>query len=285
MWKALSFVVVSLLLASSVNARQGALRLRVGDAVRGPVESVRVEVSDINVAADGQTSEGPRRLAQTKTYSPDGKRSEKVVYDRGGARRERTIQVYDDRGELAEFAVFDAGGALIKKFVYVRRGDETAVYDGEGQPQEVVVLSWNEQRNKILEIKKYDGNGALAKRQVNTRDGDDKKSTWDTYGPGGDLVEKSVHDLNYDGPKRHEQTKYNADGTVAGGHLSTADTAMSEFKSVTTDPNGEPLRRQKVTRELDSHRNLVRYVNYRWNHERGDFEPYRVAYHVIKYRE
>lgn len=285
MWKALSFVVVSLLLASSAHARQGALRLRVGDVVRGPVESVRVEVADVTAAADGQTSEGPRRLAQTKTYTPDGKRSETVVYDRAGARRERTVQVYDDRGELVEFAVFDAGGALIKKFVYARRGDETAVYDGEGRLREVVVLSWNEQRNRILEIKKYDGNGALTKRQVNTRGGDDKKSTWVTYGPGGGLVEKSVHDLNYDGPKRHEETRYNADVTVAGGHLSTGDAAASEFKSVTTGPRGEPLRREKVTRELDSHRNLVRYVNYRWNHERGDFEPYRVAYHVIKYRE
>lgn len=284
MWKAVSFFVVSLLLASAIHARQKPLEVRVGDATTGPVESVRTEVADITVT-DGQPSEGPRRVAQTKTYSPDGKRSETNFYGRDGSVRGRAVQVYDDRGNLAESSNFDGKDSLFMKRVYVRRGDETAVYDGEGRLLEVVVLTWNEQRDRILEIKRYDGSGALVKTQVNTRDGDNKKSTWDSYGPGGDHVEKTVHDLNYNGPKRHEQTKYNADGTVAGGHLTTGNTVMSEFKTVTTDPNGEPLRREKVTRELDSRRNLVKYVNYRWNHERGDYEPYRVAYHVIKYRE
>lgn len=285
MWKALSFSVITLLLASSIHARQKPLEVRVGDATTGPVESVRTEVADITVAADGRQSEGPRRLSQTKTYSPDGKRSETSFYGPDGSVRGRAVQVFDDRGNLVESSNFDGKDRLFMKRVYVRRGDETETYDGEGRLLEVVVLTWNERRDRILEVKRYDGNGALTRRQVNTRDDENKKSTWDSYGPAGDLVSKTVHDLNYRGPKRHEQTNYHADGTVAGGTLSTSDTAMSESRHVTIDPNGEPLRRERVTSERDSRRNLVKFVNYRWNHERGDYEPYRVAYHVIKYRE
>ena len=285
MWKLFSFFVVSLLLASSIDARQKPLEVRVGDATVGPVESVRTEVADITVTADGQPSEGPRRLSQTKTYSPDGKRSETVVYDREGAARGRTLHVYDDHGNLVEMSGFDGTGAPLQKRLYVRRGDQTATYDGEGRLLELVVVEMDEKRERAVEVRTYDGNGALLKRDVNTRDADNKKSTWATYGPGGNLKEKTTHDLNYGGPKRHEKTIYNPDGSVAAGWTGTSDSAVSQHQSVTTDPNGEPLRRERVKSERDSRRNLVKYVNYRWNHERGDYEPYRVAYHVSKYRE
>lgn len=285
MRKVFSFFAVSLLLASSVDARQKPLEVRVGDATTGPVESVRTEVADITVGADGLPSEGPRRLSQTKTYSPDGRRSEMTVYDREGAVRVRTLQVYDDGGNLVETSSFDGRGVPLRKRVYARRGDQTATYDGEGRLQELVVLVWNEKRDKLAEVRKYDGDGALMETKVNRHDADNKKSTWATYGPGGNLKEKTTHDLNYGGPQRHEKTIYNPDGSVAGGWTGTSDSTVSQHQSVTTGPNGEPLRRERVRSERDSRRNVVKYVNYKWNHERGEYEPYRVAYHVIKYRE
>ncbi len=286
MSKALSlfFFAGLLLMAASADARQKPLEFRVGDSMRGPVESVRTEVADISLK-DGQPSEGARRLSQLKKYSPDGKRSETTFYGPGGAARAKSVLVYDDGGNLIESSSFDGKGSLLAKRLYVRNGDEAAVYDGAGRLQELTVLVWNETRDRLVEIRKYDGNGALLKRDVNTRDADNKKSTWESFGPGGDLKEKTTFDLNYDGPKRQEQTLYHTDGTVAGGRLATSDASTRDLKAVVTDPNGEPLRRTHERREYDSRRNLVKITNYRWDYESGSYVPHRVAYHIITYRD
>src|SRR5687768_15263379 len=167
MSKALSFFFMSLLLAASAGARQKPLESRKGDSLRGPVESVRTEVADIT-PKDGRPSEGERRLSQLKKYSPDGKRSETTFYDRDGSVRGRSVLVYDDGGDLIEVSNFDGKGSPLAKRVYVRSGDETAIYDGAGRLQQLIVSVWSEKRDRLVEVRKYDGNGALLRSDVNT---------------------------------------------------------------------------------------------------------------------
>jgi hypothetical protein len=281
MWKALVLFFAGLLLASTAAARQRPLEFRVGDPARGAVESVRTEVADIAVV-DGRATEGPRRLAQTRTYSPDGKRTETFVYDQQGAMRGHMVHFYDDRGDLVEFASFSALGTPFKREVYVRHGDELATYDGEGRLRQRFVQVWDEKRERIAEVRRYDGNGALLETRVNRYDAESGQSTWEVHGAGGRIASKNTSALDYNGPKRFEHRLYNPPGAAAAGE---GDAALSDYKVVTTDPNGEPLRRERVRSERDPQRNLVKVVNYRWNHRSGDYEPYVVAYHVIKYRE
>lgn len=281
MTKGLFALAACLMFVSSASA-QRVVEFRRGDALRGPVRSVRAERAEVSVQ-DGTPVEGPRHLVFVRNYSPNGKTAEDESYSPDGSVRGKTVRVYDDDGELIEVSGYDAKGELLDKKTYVRQGDEELTFGGDGRLQKRVVRDWNEKRDAIVEIRTYDGNGALTSRQVNTRDAANKKSTWETIDASGKLTERNVFSLDYGGPHRAEQTRFNPDGSIAGSRTATSDAAVGELGAVETDAEGQPRRRTHETREYDARRNLVKQTNYRWNTQTGNFEPWFVDYKEITY--
>lgn len=282
MRKALFILGVQLLFAPLAHARQQAVMFREGDAMRGPVRSVRIERAEISSRGGAQV-EGPRRLVLTADYSPDGKRVGRESYREDGSVRERSVEVFDDEGRQVEWSRHDAEGGLLDRRTYVRRGDERLEYGADGQLLERTVTTWNEARDGMVEVAVYDGAGALVRRDVNTLDKAARKSTWRSYGPEGRLVKQNVHSLNYGGPGRIEQTDYNADGTVAGVRVASSDPAAGELEAVERDAEGKPRRRTYEKREYDSQRNLMKLTDFRWDDAAERFEPVAVTYYTVTY--
>lgn len=283
MSKTLSALCVCLLLAASAHARRQAQESRAGDKTHESVQSVRTETAEISLK-DGQPWEGPRRLLETKTYSPDGRRTESVSYLPDGTVRLKTVRVFDERGLLAEQSNYDAADVLLNKEVHVRRGYELAVYDGEGRLLRRIESIWNEKRNRVVEIRSYDGSGALVRRDVNTISDDGTRPNWASYGPGGEPLEKTDPGPNPDGPKRAGQARPGTDAADGGGRDETGDAPAGDRKPE-TDADGQSRRGQKAKREYDSRRNLVKVTYYRWDEAGGKLVPRRVVYHNITYRQ
>ena len=274
-------VLVPLLFALTLSApaRQRSVEFRQGDAMRGPVKSVRIEHAAF-ARADGRLVEGPRRLTVVSTYTPDGRRKEYEGYAPDGTLRQKYVYVYDDAGNEVEMSSFDVKGKLLTRRVSHPSLGEELTYDGEGKLRErrVVVRGPD---GKLSEVLLYDGEGALKERSVNARD--DKTSVWSTYRADGSLARRDEHTLNYGGPHRTESKTYAPDGSVAGRRVSNVDAAVKELRASEARGDAAPRRQTRETREYDARGNLSKLSAYKWDDEAGDYEPYSVTYYTVEY--
>ena len=266
-------------LAVSAAAQGKPVEFRTGDAMTGPVQSVRTEDARYG-RVNGVLVEGPRRLSSLSTYTPDGKRREQTTYAPDGSVSRRYVHVYDDAGNEIEALVFDAKGGLQLRRVYIPSTRESLTFNGDGSLRErrVAVLRPD---GTSAETRVYGGDGALKERSVNERDG--KTSVWSTYSADGSLKKQDVHSLNYGGPHRTETETYARDGSVVGRRVSDSDANVSDLRATEDKGDGGPPRRTRQTREYDSRRNLSKLTHYQWNAETGEFEPAAVTYYTITY--
>jgi hypothetical protein len=266
-------------LSLSASGRQKAVEYRQGDAFRGPVRSARIERATYS-RVDGRLVEGPRRLVSVSTYTPDGKRGEQEAYAPDGTLRKRYVHVYDDAGNGVEMSVFDGAGNLEMKRVSRPATGETLTYNGDGSLRERRVVL-NRPDGTQAETHLYDGSGALLERSVNERDA--KTSVWSTYRADGSLKRRDVHTLNYGGPHHTESKTYAPDGSVTGRRVSDADAGVRDLRAAEERSDGAAPRKTRETREYDSHKNLSKLTNFRWNAETGEYEPFAVSYYTIEY--
>lgn len=277
--KRLLFATLLFTLTLSVSAQQKSVEFRQGDAFRGPVRSARIERT-IFSRVNGRLVEGPRSLVVVNNYTPDGKRMESEGYAPDGTLRDRSVHVYDDAGSEVEMSKFDGRGDLQMKRVYRPATGETLTYNSDGSLRSRrVVLKRPDGTQAETQI--YDGSGALLERSVNERDA--KTSVWSTYAADGSPKRRDVYSLNYGGPHHAETQTYAPDGSVADRRVSNVDTALSDLRATEARGEGGPPRKTRETREYDSHRNLSKLVNYRWNAETGEYDPANVSYYTIEY--
>ncbi|MBC7930297.1 MAG: hypothetical protein H7Z38_06970 [Rubrivivax sp.] len=272
-------LTLTLAAATFAAAQQRNVEFRNGDALRGPVQSVRLERAYF-FKLDGTTYEGPRRLVAAASYSPDGKRSEQVAYGKDGAQRNRYVHLYDDSGNQLEQSNYDGQNNLLSRFVYRPDAGENLTYNGDGTLRQRVRSVWNEKR-ELIEVRTYDGNGGLLNKKVNTRDAD--KSVWKTYRADGSLEREIAHSLNYGGPHHSEERTYNPDGSLAARRVSDVDAQVKNLEAVVENKDGRPLKKTRATREYDSRRNLIKHTLYRWDDKTAEFEPFAVDYSIITY--
>lgn len=277
--KRLVFVSLLCTLSLTASARQRPVEFRQGDAMRGPVKSVRVEHAAFT-RADGRLVEGPRRLAVVSTYAPDGKRREYEGYAPDGTLRQRFVYAYDDAGNEIEMSAFDGGGKLLVKKVSHPSPGEELTYDGEGKLRERRVIVRGPDGN-LTEVLLYDGAGALKERRVNARV--DKTSVWSTYRADGSLVRRDEHSLNYGGPHRTETRTYAPDGSAAGRRVSDVDAAVKDLRLTVAKADGGSPQQTRETREYDARGNLSKLAAYKLNAETGEYEPYSVSYYTVEY--
>ena len=277
--KRLLFALFLFALPLSASARQKSVEFRQGDAIRGPVRSVRIERATFS-RVDGRLVEGPRHLVVLSTYTPDGKRKEYEGYAPDGTLRDRYVHLYDDAGNEVEMSKFDGRGDLQMKRVYLPAAGETLTYNGDGSLRERRVVLKRADGTQA-ETQVYDGSGALKERSVNERDA--KTSVWSTYNADGSLKKRDVHALNYGGPHRTETQTYAPDGSVAGRRVSDVDAGVTDLRATAERGGGGPPRKTRETREYDSRRNLSKLVNFSWNAETGEYEPVAVSYYTIEY--
>jgi hypothetical protein len=115
--KLLLFALTLTLAASSFAAsQQRNTEFRDGDALHGPVQSVRGERAYF-FKLDGTFYEGPRRLVTLDSYSPDSKRKEQQAFGEDGAQRNRYVFFYDDNGRQIEQLNYDGQNNLLSRFV------------------------------------------------------------------------------------------------------------------------------------------------------------------------
>lgn len=269
-----------LLLCGVIEAQSS--RVRVGDAFKGPVRSVRIEQAEI-FQENGEYKEGPRVLVVAKSYSADWSSAEYTGYNPDSSISQKIVTAYNPDGGESSISVFSGEGRLKSKVAYVYKEGrivEEDRFDGEGvlQQKRVTVL---DDKGALAEVRYYDGKDALIKREVNTRDA--QKSTWTTYDASSRVVEEAVHYLNYSGPKKTEVTKYNADGTVAVKTVSEADANVGQIEKQYN--RGGVTRKTNEKREYDAQGNLSRITNYRWDEATGEFKPVSISYYTITYSD
>lgn len=285
MKRAVLFLTVTLAVASSLSAQQQqgrALHYRVGDAMTGPVRSVRTERADLT-EVDGAFVEGARRLVAARSYSPDGKRAEHESYRPDGSLWRRSVYLYADDGQVAEESHYDGGGSLVDKKIYARTPNETLTVGADGKVLSRVVLVRVASGDAVAEVLTYDGGGALVKRAVNTREQGGRKSIWTSYGPGGAILRRDENDLNYGGPHRTETQTYKGDGSAPARRVSTGDASSSRIEAVETGADGAVRRKTSDRREYDARRNLIKITKINWDEAAGKYGPSAVTYHAITY--
>jgi YD repeat-containing protein len=282
MKRSLFSFTLCLLLYGTVAAQSS--RVRVGDAFKGPVRSVRIERAKFS-EVNGEYKEGPLVLVVTKTYAADWSSAEYTGYNADGSISQKIVTTYNPDGGETSISVFNGEGKLKSKVAYLYKDGrvvEEDRFDGEGVLQQKRVTV-SDDKGALVEARYYDGKDALIKREVNTRDA--QKSTWTTYDANGKVVEEAVHYLNYGGPKKTEVTKYNADGTVAVKTVSEADVNVGQIDKADYNRGGTVTRKDSEKREYDAQGNLSKITNYKWDEAAGKFRPVSVSYYTIIYSD
>lgn len=282
MKRSLFSFALCLLLCGAVAAQSS--RVRVGDAFKGPVRSVRIERAEI-FQENGELKEGPRVLQVTSTYAPDWSWKEYIGYKDDGSMSQKIVTTYNPDGGETSISVFNGEGKLKSKIAYLYKDGKVVEedrFDGEGvlQQKRVTVL---DDKGTLIEVRLYDGKDALIKREVNTRDA--QKSIWTTYDASGSVIEESVHYLNYNGPKRTETTRYRADGTVLDKYVSQSDIVPGQIDKATYNSGGTVMRKDLEKREYDAQGNLSKITNYKWDEAAGKFQPASISYYTITYSD
>ncbi|HVF45843.1 MAG TPA: hypothetical protein VM936_22640 [Pyrinomonadaceae bacterium] len=139
-------LTLALCLSASAAAdaqRKGYVEFRSGDTSNGHVKSVRVETA-IYTKVGGAFVEGPRRLATSADYSPDGKRKEEENYEPDGSLVGRTTITDDQSGENFEVVSKDRDGRPRS------RTRQTREYDSHKNLLKLTYYNWDDAANGFV---------------------------------------------------------------------------------------------------------------------------------------
>lgn len=282
MSKYFAALLLSLLPASLASAQSNSISLRDGDEFRGPVRTVRTEMTRLS-RQNGEDVEGPRVLVRVKTYSPDGRRGELIAYKPDGSQQYRDVYIYNDAGKLAEKDTYNETDTLTRK--QVNSFDETGrltaeiAYNGDETLQQRKLLIWSDSKDRILEIDTYDGAGTLIRRDVNHYE--NNKSIWLTDEPGGKRS-KQTFDLN-GAPRLQEYVAYDDNGSVARKTEFSKESPVQHVEGTDYNADGSVRRKTSQTRERDSYHNVTKITDLVWDKETEAFEPRVITYNTISY--
>ena len=260
--------------------------IRVGDAFYGPVKTVRTELVRLTVNGDSVT-EGSRALVQVIKYTPDGLTRETESYYPNGALRQKITEKYYPSGNLESQSIYNAKGDLVSKTTseYDQFGGTMSEsrQNPDGSAQSQTVTQSVQSSQGIVAVSKTT-DGRTVETSVNTRQEQPKKSQWTTTKPDGTRQE-NIYSVDSDGNHNDEQISYKSDGSVAGRRVSKVDRDVTRLEAIEYDGEGNVKKRTFETREYDSHRNIKKTVNYRWNAAVEKFEPVVSTYNNIEYFE
>jgi hypothetical protein len=277
-----------MILVSQVSFGQQGQPIRVGDAFRGLIKEVRSETVQVRIE-QGVLVEGPRRLTQIVTYSADGLRRETVSYN-GTIQRGKTIETYLPGGNRESISVYDAEGTLISKigYEYDSSGNPTVEtqYDADGSIKEKKINQWSSSTGGLAAVTKTTGNGARIENSINSNNfgtkNSPKRSVWTTTKPDGSKIE-NMFEVDSSGTHNDQQRFFAPDGTLLERQVSVVDANVTRLERTEYDGTDNIKNRTLETREYDSHHNLIKITNQRWNSTKKEFEPFTIAYHTIVY--
>ena len=284
-----ALAMLSLILVSQICLGQQGQMTRVGDAFRGLIKEVRSETVQVRIE-QGVPIEGPRTLNQIVTYSDNGLRRETVSYVRGSIQHRKTIETYLPGGNRESLSVYDAEGTLISKSVYeYDHSGQPLVetqYNADGSVKEKKINQWSNPTGGLTAITKTTGDGTTLETSINSNNfgtkNSPKRSVWTTTKPDGSRIENNF-EVDSSGTHNDQQSYYAPDGSLTGRRVSLVDANVTRLESTVYDGTDNIKNRTLETREYDSHHNLIKITNYRWNATKNEFEPFTIAYHTIVY--
>ncbi|MGH9971082.1 MAG: hypothetical protein ACREBG_25265 [Pyrinomonadaceae bacterium] len=156
-------------------------------------------------------------------------------------------------------------------------------YNSDGSVKETILIQPTESSDGLVAVSRWKADGTPVETSVNSRDQASRQSHWTTTKADGSRVENAFA-VDTPGKHRDERTSYNADGSLAGRRVSLVDARANRLEATEYAADGTVLKKSLQTREYDSHGNLIKNVNYRWNASLQEFEPVLVTYHMISYR-
>ena len=266
--------------------------VRVGDAFRGHIKSVRSERSQVRVV-DGVEVEGSRMLFQAINYSEDGLGRETINY-RGAAIQRNTVEAYLPSGDRDSTSVYGPDGTLISKvgYEYDLRGQlgTEVQYLADGSVKERRTIQSIDSPQRQVAIARTSGAGTTIETSINTSEyttstlptGPSKRSVWTTTKADGSRTE-NIFEVDSSGTHNDQQVTYSAEGTLTWKRVSIVDAGINRLEATEYDGAGNINIRSLETREYDSHRNLIKMTNYTWNPTRQTFVPIAVSYNTIEY--
>lgn len=266
--------------------------IRVGDAFRGHIKSVRSERSQVRVE-DGVVIESSRMLLQVINYSENGFSRETIGY-RGAAIQRKTVEAYLPSGDRDSTSFYGPDGTLISKvgYEYDSLGQLTAEvqYLADGSVKERRTIQSIDSQQRQFTITKTSGTGTTVETSINKSEhttsnlpnGPAKKSVWTTTKADGSRTE-NIFEVDSSGTHNDQQVSYGADGTLTGKRVTIVDAGISRLEATEYDGAGNVKIRSLETREYDSHHNLIKHTNYFWNSGQQTFVPVAVIYNTIEY--
>jgi hypothetical protein len=265
-------------------SQQSATFHRVGDAFRGPIKIVRSEITGFTRQGN-QLIETPPTLVQVINYAPDGLSREIIVY-RNGTPRQKTVETYHSNGNRIGTHVLGPEGNPIaaSSYEYDNRGfplSETR-YNSDGSVKDTKFIQSTQTGANIAAHSVTAGNGTQIETSVNSRDESRKTSTWSTTKPDGSRSEQ-ISSKDDAGNHITEILSYSPDGVLTGRRISKVDREVTRLEATEYDGHANVLKKTFETRQYDSRKNLIKFVNYRWNAELQKFEPASATYHHITY--
>jgi YD repeat-containing protein len=189
-------------------------------------------------------------------------------------------------------SIYDGNGTLISKTDYAyNSAGQPAVetnYSADGSIKEQKTNEWSESgglvsHTKLMRegIETSVNSNNFSTRHV--RSSEPKRSVWTTNKPDGSRTE-NIFEVDASGTHHDQQINYGLDGTVTGRRVSIVDAGITRLEATEYDGAGNITSRTLQTREYDSHHNLNKIVEFRWNAEGQEFEPVFITYHMIVYR-
>jgi antitoxin component YwqK of YwqJK toxin-antitoxin module len=243
----------------------------------GPVHTIRDERATFK-NEQGAFVEEPRTLVQTIEYNEDGTRQDRTSYGEGNYVY-RTLDTYDPDGRILETKHFRGGvlaGRVVSNYDDQKQLIEQLTYRPDSSIQGRVVFK-RQGNQREVESWAYDIHGNVIAQTKTLNDLPAKRSQSISINPRGVSQTESSVIENPDGSwVRTEQSNGSFKRQVIANGQGSEDWILY-------NKDGTIKSKERIVREFDSHRNMIKETRLNAKGDSADFTPSYVAYRTITY--
>jgi hypothetical protein len=241
-------------------AQQKGAFVQFGETFTGNIRTIRMKTAHLKSGSNGALVEAAPVLEELMVYSEDLLTRELISYHPDGSVRSKSVETHSPDGMRISLTVTWGDGSFVSHLVY----------------------DYDEQGRQISETSYNSDESVKAKTPMQLTLSRDRITgvTW----PDGRRAE-STSEVDEAGTHHNESITYEADGSVTGRRVWTVTADGNRYEATEYSAYGSISNRSLQKREYDSRHNPAKLTNYTWNDESQKFEPSRITYYKIIYRD
>jgi len=250
----------------------------------GPVHTVRDERVTFT-KEDGKSVEGPRVLVATMVFNEDGSKWEQGVYRPDGeVVFLYKVETFGPDGRNTERKIFNGKGALEGRIVTLyddqKRLSEMISYRDDGSISSKITYHWSGEKRESENVS-YDRQGAIISQLKDTDDFKARQFQSVLATQREVIQSRGGFTINPDGSQELREERSNGESI----REVTRSAGPGTMDRVIYNPDGTINRTERLISEFDQYRNWIKITHQTATGDSKDFETVDINYRTLTYYE